>query len=161
MLLGIALHEGRAAVPSVNPSEYAQYLFDLISTPAAMASTGLKSVFYGDQQKLAFTPIACVEPGLKRRSANGAPRRYMNDIDTHIIVYHGAVQSTGVNMKVTDQIVEKLEVLIHADATFGGLCIDSFVREVEPGYQTRGTSLYRASMLTVEARQQELLPLNF
>jgi hypothetical protein len=85
----------------------------------------------------------------------------MNELDTHIIIYHGQVQGTPLNQVVIDLTVDALETLIHADATLGGMAIDSVVKEVEPGYQTRGTSLFRATMLTVEARQQELLPLNF
>jgi len=147
------------ASPTTDQEEYAQFFVDLITNN--LSAVGLADVFYGDQQKIAKTPIACVEPGMKRREENGAPRRYMNLMNTHIIIYHGQVQSTSQNQKVTDGIAESLQDLIHADATLEGRCIDSVVRSVEPGYQTRGTSLFRASMLTVEARQQELLPSNF
>lgn len=144
---------------SVQSSDYTDYFVNLLTTHKS--DIGLKAdPSYGDQQKIPFTPFACVEPGVVRRVLNGTSRRVMVELDTHIIVYHSAVQSTSENLRVADDTANTIMGFVHADATLGGLCIDSLVREIEPGYQRRGTSLFRATMLTIEARQQQLLPNN-
>lgn len=144
---------------TTNGSEMAQFFFDMLD--GAKTVLGLKGVAYGDQEKIPFVPFACVEPGITRRDLNGAPRRALVQMDTHIIVYLGQVRDVQRNLKESEQLIEAIRDLVHADATLGGRVFYSLVREIEPGYQKRGTSLFRATMLTVEARQQELLPLNF
>lgn len=146
---------------STKSSDYAQYFVDLLEIHKEDPALALKGVAYGDQQKIPFTPFVCVEPGVVRRVLNGAPRRVMVTIDTHILTYHGAVRSTSENFKGADDTTDAIMQLVHADAKLGGMCIDSLVREIEPGYQRRGTSLFRATMLTVEARQQEQLSSSF
>jgi hypothetical protein len=119
---------------------------------------GLKDVFYGDVAKVPGTPIACVEAGNKVRELNGAPRRVMTTMTTDIIVYHGAVTTTEVNQHANDAMAEAIETLIHQDPYFDGLVIDSIVRTIESSYLSRANTIYRASRLVVEYRQQVQLP---
>lgn len=123
----------------------------------------LADVFYGDQERLPRTPAACVEPGEKQRELNGAPRRTMITFTNYVIVYHNPVKTATKIREEDDQRAEAIERFIHADPYFADnlgadQVIDSLVTSIESGYQMKNNTLYRASRLTIEARQQEQLP---
>ena len=141
---------------STRSSDYTTYFVDLLEQH--QDALELKGVSYGDQERIPFTPFACVEPGRITREYNGTSRRVIVMIPTHIITYHAKVQSVEDNLKTVDDLTDAIMRLVHADNQLGGLCIDSLVNEITPGYQRRGNTLFRATMLTVEARQQEILP---
>jgi len=138
--------------------DMAKYLENLLKDADNMANLGLKKVYYGDRQKIPFSPIACIETGEKDRELNGHPRRTLVTIRNYVIIYHGNVRSASDNLQESDERAENVEILIHTDAQMGGLVIDSLVTNVESGYQLRDNTLFRASRLTVEARVQEQLP---
>lgn len=119
----------------------------------------LADVFYGDQERIPRTPAACVEPGDKRRSLNGVPRRTLVDITIYIIVYHYRIRDPQDIREENDLKAEAIETLIHTDCRLGGYVIDSMVTSVESGFQAKGNSLFRASRLTIGARSQVQLPL--
>jgi hypothetical protein len=144
--------------PSTFNADYTDYFQNLIQAQKTPLGLG-GDVAYGDQERIPFVPFVCIEPGTVRITPNGTQRRNMVEILTHVIVYHGEVRSVQTNLREADELAEAIRVLCNSDPTCGGLSIDCYVREVEPGYQKRGNSLFRASMLTIEARQQELLPL--
>lgn len=124
----------------------------------AANTLGIKDVFYGDQNNIPRNPAVCIDPGEKRRELNGAPRRTMVTMTNYIIVYHNEVKSMQDVRLGSDDLGEKIEDLIHTDATLGDLVIDSMVTGIESGYLQRNRALFRASRLTVEARQQVQLP---
>lgn len=139
-----------------NLKPVAEFLETLLETNKV--ALGLADVWYGDQNRIPRTPAACIDPGEKRRTLNGAPRRTQVDMIVYILVYHNPVTSVETIAKTTDGLTESIEEKIHLDATMGGLLIDSMVSTVEYGYQTRNNTLYRVSRLTVEGRSQVQLP---
>ena len=136
----------------------AKKLQDIVVTEATSLGVNADDVYYGDQNNIPRCPSVCIDPGEKRRESNGAPRRVMTTMTNYIIVYHNQVASMQEVREDSDKLGEKVEALIHADATLGGIVIDSMVTGIESGYLQRDRSLFRASRLTVEARDQVQLP---
>lgn len=125
-----------------------------------MNALGVKAVYYGDQDKLATTPVVCVEPDTKKQDyrGGGVNRMLGVNITVFLLVYHSFVQSAQENRKGADQLAEAIEDLIHQDATLGGLVIECHVSEVASGYATKGNSLVRANRITIEHVTQNRLP---
>jgi len=147
------------ADPTTLVTDIAQHLQDMIEENKD--NLRVKAVYYGDQDKIAFTPTVCVESGGKTRELNGAPRRTMVNMENYILVYVGAVMSSQTNRLDDDTVAEAIEALVHTDAQMEGRVIDSMVTAVEFGYLQRNNSLFRTARLTVTARQQEQLPSSF
>jgi hypothetical protein len=124
-------------------------------------SLGLSAVFFGDQANVPSTPTACVDPGGKSRTLNGAPRRTLVTLTNYVIIYHYEVKSLQQVREDADRLAETVETLIHSDSFMGDSVLDSLVIAVESGYLSRRNSLYRASRLTVEATVQAQLPSQF
>lgn len=136
----------------------ADKIFSILDT--TKDTTGLMGVFYGDQQKLPTTPVACVEPDGKSNSLKGAPRRIQVEYTVYILIYHSYIGSPEDNRKSADAMCETVEGLIHANPTLDGLVIHSMVTEVKSGYVNRAGQLTRASRLTVTAQSQSQLPMS-
>lgn len=140
-----------------------RFLVNKLNASAAKTALQIQDVYYGDQERLPRTPAVCVEPGEKVRELNGAPRRTLITFTNYIIVYHNPVKNATVIREEDDQRAEAIERFIHADPYFADgsgndQVIDSLVTSIESGYQMRANTLFRASRLTVEARNQEQLP---
>lgn len=132
-----------------------------------METLGLKAIFYGDQDRLSTTPIACVEPGNKAQAfgGGGANRMLAVNLTTYILVYSSLVGSGQVNRLVSDDIAEAIEDLIHADRTLSngapadqGIVIECHVSDISSGYATKANSIVRASRITVDGLSQNRLP---
>lgn len=126
---------------------------------------GLQSIYFGDQERIPYTPCACVEPGGKERRLTGMPRRTEVTLTCYIIVYLYNLASPEDVREDADGKAEQIEAVLHADAQLRDASleprvIDSMVTSVDSGYQPKRNSLYRASRLTFEARSQVLLPSN-
>jgi hypothetical protein len=141
-------------------SEYLESLLNTNGGPLGLATQpdGTPAVYYGDQSRIPVTPTACVDPGEKRQTLNGAPRRVEINFTTYILLYHNPVKGVETLTKESDAIAEAIEDVIHTDAQMGGIVVHSLVSVIEYGYQTRGNTLYRVSRLTVEGRSQVQLP---
>ena len=136
----------------------ADKIFEILDT--TKDSTGLMGVFYGDQQKLPTTPVACVEPEGKSNDLKGAPRRIKVDFTIYVLIYHSYISSPEDNRKDADAMCETVEGLIHANPTLDGLVIHSMVGEIKSGYVNRAGQLTRASRLTITAQSQSQLPMS-
>jgi hypothetical protein len=122
---------------------------------------GLAQVYFGDQQNIPLTPVACVDPGGKSRALDGAPRRTLTVMTNYVLVYHYEVKSLQDVREDAERLAEAVETLIHADPYMTDSVVHSLVTSVESGYLSRRNSLYRASRLTVEATVQAQLPSEF
>lgn len=138
--------------------EVAKKLIDIVKDNAVALGVNTDDVYYGDQNNIPRTPSVCIDPGDKKRDLNGAPRRVMTTMTNYIIVYHNQVASMQEVREDSDELGETIETLVHADPTLGGIAIDSLVTSIESGYLQRDRALFRASRLTVEARDQVQLP---
>jgi hypothetical protein len=142
-------------------AEVTQALVDKLELNAD--SLGLKGIYYGDQNKLPITPIACVEPDNKDIISISPFRKVEIELTLYIVVYHSYVESPQANRQEADLMAESIETLIHADK---GLLrtdgtprvIHCYIKQVTSGYVKKGTSTVRASRLTFSARTQNQLP---
>lgn len=146
---------------STSVVDAADYLVTLLTSQ--MTQTGLKAVYYGDQETLPVTPCACVETGNKARELRGVPKRYNLTMEVYVLVYHSGVTDVQTQRRSNDVLAETLEDLIHQDhkmkRTDGtDRFLDAVVSASEPGYVTKGGSVVRATRLTVSIMSQQSLP---
>lgn len=125
---------------------------------ANKTTLGLYAVHYGDQSLLEGTPLACVEPDVKRRTLKNAQRGTELTMYCQIFVYISAVQSPELNRQASDQVAEDIEDFIHADRTLGGLLIHCMITELASGYATKAGTLIKTSRLQFEGISQYRLP---
>lgn len=125
---------------------------------ANKATLGLQDVFLGDQDRIPRTPTACVEPGGKTQSLDGAPRRVAIFMEVYVILYHTEVRDVQQNVKEATQLAEATADVIHQDDDLGGSVIHNYVTDSQPGYVSRGRVLMRATRITVQAQSKVQLP---
>lgn len=133
-----------------------QYIVDKLTDNAE--ALGLVDIYYGDQERIATSPAACVEPGPKNRDLQGANRRTENTITIYVIVYHSEIRSPQSNRKDADALAEAIEAVLHLDPTLGGYVRHSYVTNISPGYVNKINGPMRASRLTFEASNITMLP---
>lgn len=121
---------------------------------------GLKAVYYGDQERIAGTPVACVEPTSKSNNLNTSAlaRKLDPTIETSILIYHSVVQSTQATRLEADQFGEAVETYLNTLRDLDGLVIHAYVSVMESGYLTKGNTVMRACRLTHTAKTQGYLP---
>jgi hypothetical protein len=123
---------------------------------ANKVSLGLADVFYGDQKQIPRTPALCIEPDGKKRDLSGAPRRTENTFGIYFLLYVSTVASVETNARDALVLGETIETFLHQDPTCHTapaqpLVVHGYCVEVEPGYRTRGDTLYRACRIKYEA----------
>lgn len=124
---------------------------------------GIHSVFYGDQDRLPGTPCVCLEPDIKAKSLNGAPRRVLVIMTLYVLIYFSAVGSPQDNRHDADAFAEDLEDLIEKDPYLlddvgAKRVIHCYVTNNESGYVRKGSSIMRSSRLTISVESQAQLP---
>jgi hypothetical protein len=137
-------------------SVIAEYMYNQLLTN--MGTLGLAAVYYGDQDKIPTTPVACVEPDTKTRTLNGAPRKTAVDLSLYVLVYHSGLRDPQSNRQDADILAERIEDFFHEDRTLGDQVIDCMVSTIESGYAQKTNDVMRASRLTLTARTQQMLP---
>ena len=133
-----------------------EYLYDKLL--ANQSTLKLEAVFYGDQERLPVTPVACVETGTLRQELAGANRRVDAEFIVYVLVYHNAVQDASTTRIETEKRAEAVKNLIEEDPKQGGLVIHSLVSDLQHGYVTKGGNIVRASRLTVTCTSRYNLP---
>lgn len=118
---------------------------------------GLQQIFFGDQDRVNTTPIACVEPDTKDSAYKGSMGLRSVQLQVYIIVYSAMIVSGQENRLMADQVGETIEKLLHNDIQFGGRVIDHQVTQITSGYVRKANSLVRASRLRVVANSQEMM----
>ncbi len=131
-----------------------------------MVALGLGAVYYGDQERITTTPVACVEPVNKQNNLDmGAASRLLNPvISVTIILYHSAVASTQSNRHDADAFAEAIETFVNIDRTLNNgvvgndIIIHGYVTGIESGYVTKGNTVMRASKINYSAISRIILP---
>jgi hypothetical protein len=115
----------------------------------------IRAVYYGDQDKIPYSPTLCVEAGIKRRSWPPVPTlRTENNLEVTVITYHARIgdgQQTRLEADRLSEAVEEFLNIYHyrlLDASGSDLVIHGHVVENEPGYVRRGNTLFHAARLT-------------
>lgn len=123
-----------------------QAVVDLLE---ADQSLGLQKVWYGDQDRVPFTPCAAVESG-GTESAPPSPTYWtQHELTIYVMVYFAKITSQSELKKEADQYGEKVKDAIHRNKNLNGLVVHGNVTAVEPGIARRGGAKLRATRLTV------------
>ncbi len=132
-------------------------IFDLLTTEAN--DLGLKAVYYGDQDRIPTTPVACVEPDDKNKAYKGGGMgSYLKvDFTVYILVYHDLITSPQTNRRGANLLAEDIETLLAQNSRLDGLVIESLVTQNTSGYAKKANQLMRASRLTWTGLSQTLL----
>jgi hypothetical protein len=143
---------------------YSLALQTKLTDPASTGVTGLQAVYYGDQDKIPTTPVACVEPGPKSKQYKGVGRMSKIELTVFIYIYITTIQSPQLNLQQAVAVGELVEGQIDADPLLRDVhgdqqLIDSLVRLVEPGFKEVAGSVYRTARLTVVGQSQLILPM--
>lgn len=134
----------------------ADYYYQLLKANAD--TLGLLAVYYGDQDNIPVSPVACVEPDSKVRTLVRIGRGTDVDFSLFLLLYGSSIRDPQINRADVDALAETVEALVHADERLGGLAVTSMVSRIESGYATKANAIMRASRLTVDVRSQERLP---
>lgn len=129
-------------------------------TITSVSGLTIQTVWFSDQDRYPTTPCLSVEPGQKARTYKGVPRVYNVMLECYATVYVERITDTQQNRRDTLQLAESTEAVLHADATLGGLVVDSYTSQGDPGYVQRSGTLLSALRLTFTARSEARLPNN-
>lgn len=142
---------------TISMVDVAEKIFDLLT---ANTNLGLAVVYYGDQNRLADTPAACVEPSIKNNNlkTSAMARKLDPEIITEIIIYHSPIQSTQVTRLECDRFGEAVETFINTKRDLDGLIIHGYVTTLESGYVEKTGQIMRACRLTHKSITQGYLP---
>jgi hypothetical protein len=134
----------------------ADYVFNLLTTN--QGTLGLEGLFYGDQNLIPVSPIACVEPDVKNVALKGMTREIQNEFRVYVLLYTAFVQSPDLNRRAADQLAESVGTVLNADAQCGGLVMHSMVEEIASGYAYKSGTIHRTSRILFTARSVTRLP---
>lgn len=121
----------------------------------------LKAVYYGDLSLIPTVPSCSVVSGIRNRNFNQTGLQYEIELTTYITIFHSLVADTQVLHKDLEELAELIEQTLNLarllpDSGGAQRIIHGRVSSVEPGFASRGTSLFMAHRLTHSAisRQQ-------
>jgi hypothetical protein len=122
---------------------------------ASMSNLGLNAVYYGDQDSIPTTPIACVEPDMKKQIFLAAQYMFQGEVTVFILVYSSYVTSPQTNRLEADEVATAIEDLLHQDLQLGGLVVAGWVTEIQSGYAKKKNSIVRCSRITWSAKTRK------
>lgn len=137
---------------------FVDYTYNLLVTNKS--SLGLQGVFYGDQNLIPASPIACVEPDTSVSVLASAQRRVENNFRVYVLVYSAFVESPDLNRRDADQRAEAIKAVLNADALAGGLVTHCMVEEVASGYAQKAGAIYRSSRILFTGKSKTQLPMS-
>jgi hypothetical protein len=137
-----------------DPSEVCQAIIDLLK---ADVSLNLKEVYYGDQDRIPFTPCTTVE---------AAPTDIQNPVSNFylehrfniaIMVYYAQIVDQSQLKKDSDLYAQQVRDAIHQNKTLNGIIIHGNVTRMEPGVARRSGAKLRAHRLTWEGLSKAMI----
>lgn len=130
-----------------DPSDVCQALVDLLKSNVSL---NLKEVYYGDQDRIPFTPCATVEAS-PTDIQNPQVNFYLEHrFNISIMVYFAQVVDQSQLKKDSDLFAEQVRDTIHQNKTLNGIIIHGNVTRMEPGVARRAGAKLRATRLTWE-----------
>jgi len=121
---------------------------------------GIREVYYGNQNKIPYSPSAVVLCGMKRRILAGvsAPGgRVENELTVYIDLHSAKINEESVERLIIDQLAETVEKKLHEDVTMGGVIIHGFVTDWSPGESFIGGSYFRSLRMTFTGKSKTYL----
>lgn len=132
--------------------EITQRVVDVLTE--SQEELGLKAVYYGFQQLIPEYPAISVESGRKRRTLEGT-HRFGVSFSVLMVLEHGAIRSTTVTKKESEELAQLVEDKLHEDFYLGGLVLFGYIASIEPGIRARGEDMIRATRLAWEGLSRE------
>lgn len=129
-----------------NITQVTQAVVDLLE---ADQSLGLKKVWYGDQDRIPFTPCAAVESGSVESTLTATGFWTTHEVTIYVMVYFAKITSQSELKKECDQYAEQVRDAIHRNKTLNGRVIHGNITTMEPGVARRGGAKLRATRLTL------------
>lgn len=136
----------------------ATYIYNMLNNPTNKTALGIIDVWYGDQELMPNTPTVCVNPGTKKREFSGATFRTLNQIETYVMVYFGAIQDTQINVHGATQLADGIETLVHSDLKLGGNVIAVLATQNEPGMINKAGVWMMGARITFESMTKTTFP---
>lgn len=137
---------------TADPLTIAEEIQYIIEDARDMQKLGVVDIFFGDQANMPHSPTVCVEPGPVRSEYQGAPFVTNNELTVYIMLYHSKVSLPAGSLqdaaKESISLAQQIRDLLHEDKTIKGRVLHGFVTNLEPGYATRGGSLWRSTRIT-------------
>jgi len=134
------------AVLTDNITQVTQAVVDLLE---ADQSLGLRQVWYGDQDRIPFTPCAAVESGGIESTIGASSYWTSHEVTVFVMVYFAKITSQSELKKECDQYAEQVRDTIHKNKSLNGLVIHGNITTMEPGVARRGGAKLRATRLTI------------
>lgn len=97
------------------------------------------------------------EESVDSESRNTAPRELMRQMTLTIEGYVSAPDSGKVDQTM-DDLLAQVEIVMHADRFFGGLCMDSLLTGVETGISETGERRIAAVLITYDVTYRTFAP---
>lgn len=123
-----------------------QAVVDLLE---ADQSLGLKKVWYGDQDRIPFTPCATVESGSVESDLAATGYWTTHEITIYVMVYFAKITNQSELKKETDQHAEKVRDTLHKNKNLNSIVVHGNVTSMEPGIARRGGAKLRATRMTL------------
>lgn len=140
-------------------SEIVQAIVDLFNVSATKKAIGLKQIYYGEQSLIPEVPTLTVEAGDKRRELRSTGMDTLVEIPVYLVIFHSRLADYQDVLVEADTLTEAIEDELHkaANITLGGLIIHGFVSSVEPGYSSRGATVFVSHRLTFTVTTREYI----
>ncbi len=142
-----------------SPVEIADFLIDLMHSNRKQLGIAENAIYYGDQEKIPFSPAICIEPDMTVRKLDASPRRTEMTVRIYILLYHGELRNPEFNRRNADLRTEAVSKIVHENPYMGGRVIHSYITEVQSGYSTKQNSVMRTSRMQFEATTHDYLPM--
>lgn len=123
-----------------------QAVVDLLE---ADQSLGLKKVWYGDQDRIPFTPCATVESGGMDSVLAATNYWTTHEVQVFVMVYFAKITNQSDLKRETDEFAEKVRDTVHRNKTLNGLVVHGNITRIDPGVARRGGAKLRATQLTI------------
>lgn len=109
-------------------------------------------VFFGDEYRYPKVPAIAVDPGPRESPLSATGLMQTNTFTVYILVYSARISGDVQALKRDNAtLAEKVEDVVNANNTLGGLIIHGHVVMFEPGQASVGGELFAATRLTYTA----------
>lgn len=110
-----------------------------------------QQVYYGDEDRIPFTPSASVSV-MRESELEGTNYRMVHTFTGMIVMYHAELQDTELARSECNKQAELIEGHVHK-TTLGDIVVQSWVTGLEPGYSARSEkTVLKSTELTWLAR---------
>lgn len=107
----------------------------LVDVLKNQSDVAFQQVYYGDEDRIPFTPSASVSVMLDSE-LQGNTYRMIHTFTGVIVIYHAELQNEELARSECNKQAELIKGHVHTN-TLGGIVVQSWVTKLEPGYSAR------------------------